>query len=404
MAALRKKPRSPFWFACFSLPDGRRTQRSTKVTDRRQALRLAIEWEDAAMRRLTEAQAHRVLSDILEQIHGSPLASPSVADFSAQWMNRKRGETSPTTHAAYRGAVEDFCRFLGEKAAQPLHYVVPAQIAAWRDVEATRSSPSTANHKIKIVRTMFQSAWRDGLLTDNAAAKVGILKATEASRRPFTLGELRTILAVANTEWRGLILAGLYTGQRLKDIASLTWANVDIERNEIRLSTSKTGRRQVLPIAKPLRAYLEESPVGDNPQAPLFPAAFPLARRAGGTSMLSQQFHGLLVSAGLAAARLPKRRSKGVGRAASRELSQISFHSLRHTATSLLKAAGVSEAVARNIIGHESAEISRHYTHVDDEAKRAAVDKLPDLSAISTVQSRLPNGAANSGAPGGVNA
>lgn len=47
----------------------------------------------------------------------------------------------------------------------------------------------------------------------------------------------------------------------------------------------------------------------------------------------------------------------------------------------MLKAAGVSEAVARDIIGHESAEISRHYIHVDDEAKRVAVDKLPDLSA-----------------------
>ena len=52
-----------------------------------------------------------------------------------------------------------------------------------------------------------------------------------------------------------------------------------------------------------------------------------------------------------------------------------------HTATSLLKTAGVSVAVARDIIGPESAEISLHPTHVDDEAKRDAVDKLPELSA-----------------------
>jgi integrase len=60
-------------------------------------------------------------------------------------------------------------------------------------------------------------------------------------------------------------------------------------------------------------------------------------------------------------------------------MSDVSYHSLRHTATSLLKAAGVSESVTRDIIGHESAEVSRHYTHVDDSAKRVAVDKLPDL-------------------------
>jgi hypothetical protein len=30
--------------------------------------------------------------------------------------------------------------------------------------------------------------------------------------------------------------------------------------------------------------------------------------------------------------------------------------------------------VTRDIIGHESAEISRHYTHVDEDQKRMALD------------------------------
>ncbi len=46
----------------------------------------------------------------------------------------------------------------------------------------------------------------------------------------------------------------------------------------------------------------------------------------------------------------------------------------------LLKNAGVPEAVARDIIGHESAAISRNYTHVDDAAKRSALAKLPDVT------------------------
>jgi integrase len=154
---------------------------------------------------------------------------------------------------------------------------------------------------------------------------------------------------------------------------------MNTERDEIRLSTSKTGRRQIIPIAKPLLTYLEELPAGDNPRAPLFSTAFHLGVRVGGTSVLSQQFHDLLVTAGLAKAQPPKRRSTGVGRDSPRERSEVSFHSLRHTATSLLKAAGVSETVARDIIGHESAEVSRHYTHVDEASKRAALNKLPHL-------------------------
>lgn len=44
---------------------------------------------------------------------------------------------------------------------------------------------------------------------------------------------------------------------------------------------------------------------------------------------------------------------------------------------SLLKNAGVSDAVAQDLVGHDNAEISRNYTHIEGSAKRAAVDKLP---------------------------
>ena len=48
----------------------------------------------------------------------------------------------------------------------------------------------------------------------------------------------------------------------------------------------------------------------------------------------------------------------------SREVSEISFHSLRHSAVTLLKAAGVSDFIAREIIGHESAAVSRQVTRI----------------------------------------
>jgi len=60
-------------------------------------------------------------------------------------------------------------------------------------------------------------------------------------------------------------------------------------------------------------------------------------------------------------------------------VSEISFHALRHTSVSLLKSAGVSDAIARDLAGHESAEVSRLYTHIDESAKRSAVNKLPEI-------------------------
>src|SRR5258708_37759771 len=99
-------------------------------------------------------------------------------------------------------------------------------------------------------------------------------------------------------------------------------------------------------------------------------------------SAFSQQLPDLLVGAGLVVPRPPKWKPQGKGRDAQRVRSEITFHSLRHTATSLLKNAGVSEAVARDIIGHESAAISRHYTHIDESSKRKALAKLPDITAL----------------------
>ena len=74
----------------------------------------------------------------------------------------------------------------------------------------------------------------------NEAERVTLLKRRDRfERRPFTIDELKRILKVADDEWRGMILFGLYTGQRLGDIATLTWQNLDLQRAELRLVTTK---------------------------------------------------------------------------------------------------------------------------------------------------------------------
>jgi integrase len=380
MAFLRRLPRSPYWIGGFTLPDGSRTQRSTKCKEYKQAYKIVTSWEEAAQRRITESQARRVLSDIHEQVHGTRITSPSLKDYTNQWLSRKMVETANKTYISYKQAADNFIKFLDNLANEPIHFITTNQITKWRDLSAAKASSSTANNKLKIIRVLFESAWREGLITDNPAKKVPSLKTKEGSRRPFTVSELKLIIHAASLQWKGMILFGLYTGQRLSDIASLTWSNIDLSKQEVRLSTSKTGRRQIIPLSDPLISYLNEIEVSDVPDAPLFHEAFKLTTKKGGTSQLSQQFYELLVSVGLAKKRLPKHKSNGTGRDGKRERSSLSFHSLRHTATSMLKEAGASEAVTRDIIGHESAEISRHYTHVDEKSKRAALKLLPNIT------------------------
>ena len=80
-----------------------------------------------------------------------------------------------------------------------------------------------------------------------------------------------------------------------------------------------------------------------------------------------QAFGELLVAAGL---REPfrVRGGKGIGRSGRRAGFALSFHSLRHTAVSLMKDAGVPDAVVMALVGHDSEAMSAHYTHFGKEA------------------------------------
>ena len=158
-------------------------------------------------------------------------------------------------------------------------------------------------------------------------------------------------MTIGRTTPTNFEIRGLYTGQRLEDVASLIWANVDMERQEIQLSTSKTGRQQIIPIIKPLRSYFASAAGGrQRPRAPLFPSAHVYGTRPGGSSPLSQQFHELLVDVGLAQPRPEKWQSQGIGRDAPRKRSgEITFP---HMPSSLDHV--VSQKKRRRFRGHRA--------------------------------------------------
>lgn len=383
MASLRRLPNSPYWIACFSLPDGRRTQRSTGTTDKREAQRIANQFDDAARDaragKLTEVRARKTIADIFALANSDALPSSTTKDFFESWLKRKEIEAGQKTHARYSAVVSDLLEFLGGRANLDIAHISAKEITRFRDTLARRLTPGTVNVSLKVIRAALAQARRDGLLDVNEAERVTLLKNQRVfERRPFSLPELKRVLAAANDEWRGLILTGLYTGLRLSDVATLTWASVDLQTGELSLVTSKTGRRQILPLAKPLLRHFESLPAGDNPTAPLFPDAYAARQRSQYGGTLSNQFYEILVAAGLAKPR--SHQSTGKGRDAKRNLGGLSFHCLRHTATSLLKNAGVSDVIARDIIGHDSAAVSANYTHIDQETKRSALDKLPDVT------------------------
>lgn len=387
MASLRKHRTSRFWFACYSLPDGSRVQRSTKTKDKAQALQIALTLERASRMRATEDQARVLLSDLVQRLHESQVSTDLLADYIQSWLNGRAKELSPNTLASYRKHLHSLASFSGPKAG--LQSVSAILLTRWRDGLADTLSSSTVNLAMKAVGACLQDAYRQGLIAENPARRVRPLRKSVDSiveRVPFTSEQAEALLASARAmrakEWYQLILAGMLTGQRLADIASMRWDDLELADRALdaswwRFRTRKTGLSVAVPILPDLVDAIRALPqVG--------PYVFPVSRgflekSAMRSGTLSNQFHRIMVHAGLVPAR-PHVAAKA-GRSVKRAQSPYSFHCLRHTLTTWLKSSGAGEAVAMAIVGHENKQVSRSYTHLPEQTLLEAMNRLPRLAA-----------------------
>jgi integrase len=383
MASLRKHPKSRYWIGCYTDATGKQRQKSTKLTDRASALKVAQSWEHAYRRQLNEIQLREAYSQISKEVNGQRLDFDTAQQFFDRWLENRRVERKPASYQKYNGVVVRFLKSLGAKAGKDLMLVSSADVTTYRNEIAARLKPSTANGHLKILRVAFEDAVRQGRIVQNPAKQVRtIQKGAGSSRRPFTVDEINRLLRVAGSEWKGLILAGVCTGQRLGDLARLRWSSIDSEKRMISLASRKTGQRVSIWICDPLWDYLTEVDASDATDAPVFPQSFAAVEKANSVHPLSKEFHALLASVGLAKEWESKK--TGTGRSVARDNTGLSFHALRHTATSFLKRAGVPEAIAMAIIGHSSRAVSDNYTNIDEVTISDWMQKA-NKSAFSTI-------------------
>ena len=243
MPSIHRQPGRPFWFCAFSIfnPEtlrSRRVFRSTKTSDKKQALEICRAWHKAALKarngKLSVDAAREVIaqgvSDVFTAANVESLPSATIKAWCETWLEAKAIEAEQSTHDRYRRIVERFVEFLGAKSKRDLSTLQASDIARFRDHEAKERARATANLSLKVLRVCFGEAVRQGLLAMNPGARVKLLKLRDKSaRRAFTLSEIKRILKACgdDTEWRGLVLFGLYLGQRLGDLAKLTWRAVD---------------------------------------------------------------------------------------------------------------------------------------------------------------------------------
>ena len=309
-------------------------------------------------------------------------STPTVAAFLEEWFETNRDSWRPSTRRGYRGAIDGY--LLPVFGHLRLEQLTPRRIQRWLlDQKAEHGARRRVSLAHAVLRSALSSAQRMQLVSINAATLVRVPTPNRRAIQPLTVDQASAFLRVASTHRQGaLFTVALACGLRLGEATGLRWDDIDLQTGEVRirqqlqwvgrrlvlepLKTAKSRRTLVLPdiCLQALRAHrtrqLEERmrAGADWHDTGL---VFTIARRGVGRRLgtglqprnVLRTLHGLLKAA---------------------ELPRVRFHDLRHSAASLLIAAGVELVEVSMLLGHSELRVTADlYSHLQKQtAARAA--------------------------------
>ena len=403
MANIYRKAGTKNWYCNYADAAGRRVHRSTGERKRSDAMRQALEWESecnaitseqdkdqqsilrilqegAELSRrgaLTPDAGRRLLSRMMQKRTGEELSSFTAEGWLNEWLSGKDGSVSRSTYVAYSGAIRRFVKSLGSTGSKGIDHVTEKHVRRYRDQERKRGKAAkSCNLHVKMLSMAFETALNQGIIPRNPCkALPRLLEDDSIEKEGFELREVKALLRVAPIDWQGMILLGLYGGLRIRDAANLTWECVDLDQRLLKYCPNKNKRQQrtvVLPLHRRLGDYLLNLPSADDGQAFIFPDL--AGRGTGGAHGLSVTFKEIMVDAKVDSKNVDQSR---VG--AGRRVSKRSFHSLRHSATSIMANKGVPEELRMKLVGHSTRTSHANYTHHEIATLRDAVEQMPGL-------------------------
>ena len=252
----------------------------------------------------------------------------------------------------------------------------------------TGRSPRTVALLLTILVKCLSDAVHEGLVAQNAAARVRKPAQRHQEMSTWTMEEMAAFLAHVADD----ALVGAWTlssiGLRRGEVLGLRWSDVDFERGvlhvrqarvqagpKVVVNEPKTARgRRTIPMHAGLVAALKLT----RQRTMLDAAVVPLRQRD------SRGSDRLVVVDAIGQPLNPDRYSDLFERhLQAAALPSIRLHDLRHSALSILLAQGVPVHVAAKLAGHDPSVTLRTYAHAQDAAMMAAVDQLGALFGTS---------------------
>lgn len=380
---------SPFLYADFEVWDAAlgawvRRFKSTKKKTEAEAKPIAAQFaltarkigEAAQSQRWSRGRGLEFVNELLS-LAGLPTERPvpSWSDFSASWLAMKSKHLTEPSMKPCRRRVAIFTQWLGSRARNPLNTFEARDFEDLYEHLSSKLglSARTANFTMKTLAEIFERARNEGYIATNFVKLVNLKPAVigELVKEPFTPDEVIRLLDAAKTsrrhpeEWVTMIYLGICTGARMRDCSRLGLAHLHRVGKVwvLRFKPSKTyrlGKELEVPVVEPLLSHLLKLK-GKGDRLLFCPH---LAQKA----ELSMDFAEITKAAGIDQRAV-------VNAIVGRKRHSKTFHSLRHSLPTWLKAVGVDEDTRMKITGHSNAAVHRGYTHEEVAAIEAAMNR-----------------------------
>ena len=222
------------------------------------------------------------------------------------------------------------------------------------------SAPSTINRKLRAVTQMLNWAVRTELLKTSPLQHLQRLQQSpQRELRALTRREVQALMSASTKETRGLWSLFLDTGMRKAEVSSLSWKEVDLDRQVITIEASKSKNKKprIIPMTKRVLQVLQaRRRRAKKAQEEL---VFP---RVEGHSNF---YEGCLI--------VFKRCCAWAG------IKGVTIHSLRRSFAVRMLELGASPGVVQRLLGHSTANLT-----LEVYAKVNTVDLRGALGLLST--------------------
>ena len=213
-----------------------------------------------------------------------------------------------------------------------------------------RTSASTANRHLGLLRTIFNVAVRWGVVQKNPCDGVKKIQEPPHFERYLSLEEIGRLLKALEAEWNPVMTASirmlLFTGLRLHEVLDLRWEDVNFEMRSFRLRITKSGRGRIVYPSSVAWAEIEKM---HRHRRGTHPFVFPGRNENEQTTRPTRAFHAALARAGIA---------------------RIRIHDLRHTFASHMVQSGATLFEVQRVLGHTTPLMTQRYAHLTESGLR----------------------------------